>query len=178
MSHEVKPLERAEAEQRGLGDLIERSESDGVPGGRFVRLLGHVPGYAKAIGDAMRESHIEGNVDHRLKEIIRLQLARTAGDPYFSTLRSTKGVDEGLTEESIDAGSADFEEDDRFSEAEKWALRYAQLMYRSPGKIDGEFYEQGKEHFSEAEIMELGGMIALHYGMARFMATLPIDIDD
>lgn len=175
MSHVVAPLDQAEAEKRGLGELIERSEAEGVPGGRFMRLLGHVPGYAEAIGDAMRQSHIEGNVDHRLKEIVRVQLARTANDPYFAGLRSTKGLEQGLTEDSIDAGSADFESDDRFSAAEKWALRYAYLMYRSPERIDHSFYEEGKEHFSEAEIMELGGMIALHYGMQRFMATLPAE---
>ncbi len=178
MSHVVEPLSQAEAEARGLGELIERSEADGVPGGYFVRLLGHVPGYAEAISDAMRESHVEGNVDHRLKEIIRLQLARTAKDDYFSGLRSKKALEEGLAEASIDAGSADFENDERFSAAEKWALDYAYLLYRSPEKVDSSFYEEGKRHFSEAEIMELGGMIALHYGMQRFMATLPVGHDD
>jgi alkylhydroperoxidase family enzyme len=178
VSSHPEPLDQAAAEQRGLGDLIARSESEGVPGGRFVRLLGHVPGYAEAISDAMHESHIGGNVDHRLKEIIRIQLAHTAGDPYFAGLRSTKAMDEGLTEASIEAGSDDFENDDRFTDAEKWALRYAFLMYRSPEKIDGLFYEEGKQHFSEAEIMELGGMIALHHGMQRFMATIPAESSD
>lgn len=173
MSPEVEPLGEAEAEQRGLADLIDRSDAEGVPGGVFVRLLGHVPEYAEAISDAMRESHVEGNVDHRLKEIVRIQVARTANDPYFSRLRSTKALEGGLSEDLIEAGSAEFETDDRFSDAEKWALRYAYLMYRSPEKIDRTFYEDGKQHFSEAEIVELGGMIALHYGMARFMATLP-----
>lgn len=178
MSPVVEPLDEAAAEDRGLGDLIEGSDAEGVPGGVFVRILGHVPEYAETISDAMRESHIEGNVDHRLKEIIRIQLARTAQAPYFAGLRSSKALEEGLTEEEIDAGSADFESDPRFSDAEKWALRYAYLMYRSPEKIDGGFYEEGKKHFTEAEIMELGGMIALHYGMQRFMATLPAEIGD
>lgn len=178
MSFEVQPLDQAEAENRGLGNLIARSQADGVPGGRFVRLLGQVPGYAEAICDAMRESHVKGHVDHRLKEIVRIQLARSAEDPYFAGLRSTRAVDEGLTEEMIEAGSADFEQDDSFSEGEKWALRYAYLMYRSPERIDQAFYEDGKRFFTEAEIMELGGMIALHYGMQRFMATLPAENGD
>ncbi|HEX6302366.1 MAG TPA: hypothetical protein VF148_18090 [Acidimicrobiia bacterium] len=178
MSSKPKPLDAAETQDRGLGDLIARSEAEGVPDGLFVRLLGHVPGYAEAISDAMRESHVEGNVDHRLKEIVRIQLARTANDPYFAGLRSTKALEEGLTEELIEAGSGDFGTDDRFSDAEKWALRYAYLMYRSPEQIDGEFYEQGKGYFTEAQIMELGGMIALHYGMQRFMATLPGESGD
>lgn len=169
----LEPVGRSDAEERGLGETLEISDDSGVPGELFLRILAHVPAYAEAIHDAMHTSHVKGNVEHRLKEIVRIQLARTANDPYFAGLRSTKARQGGLTEESIEAGSADFETDDRFSDAEKWALRYAYLMYRSPEKVDGSFYEEGKEHFSEAEIMELGGMIALHYGMARFMATLP-----
>lgn len=66
-------------------------------------------------------SHAGGKVDHKLKEIIRVQLARTAGDTYFSNLRSAKAIEQGLT---------------------------------------------------EAQIMELGAFIALHYGMQVFMRTL------
>jgi alkylhydroperoxidase family enzyme len=171
----LEPMARPDAEQRGLGEVLETSEHSGVPGELFIRILAHVPGYAEAIHDAMRTSHVEGSVDHRLKEIIRIQLARTANDPYFAGLRSTRALEEGLTEELIDACSGEFESDTRFSDAEKWALRYAYLMYRSPDEIDSAFYDEGKRHFSEAQIMELGGMIAIHYGMQRFMATIPTE---
>ena len=45
-------------------------------------------------------------------------------------------------------------------------------MYREPGKLNAEFYDEGKRHYSEAQIMELGGFIALHYGLQVFMRTL------
>jgi hypothetical protein len=38
-----------------------------------------------------------GNVDHSLKEIIRILLARFANDKYFASLRSTKARAIGLT---------------------------------------------------------------------------------
>ena len=168
----LEPVPRPEAEERGLKDVLQAGETSGVPDETFIRILAHVPGYAEAIHDALHTAHVDGNVDHSLKEIIRIHLARTAEDPYFAGLRSTRAIEDGLTEETIDAGSADFEADPRFSDAEKWALRYAYLMYRSPVQIDSVFYDEGKRHFSEAQIMELGGMIAIHYGMQRFMATL------
>lgn len=168
----LEPVPRSEAEEQGLKDVLDVGERSGVPDETFIRILAHVPGYAEAIHDAMSTAHVEGHVDHRLKEIIRIQLARTAKDPYFAGLRSTRAMEDGLTEETIDAGSADFESDPRFSDAEKWALRYAHLLYRSPDEVDSAFYDEGKRHFSEAQIMELGGMIAIHYGMQRFMATL------
>lgn len=172
MNSIVEPIDRSDAQQHGLKGTYDTSDDSGLPGETFLGILAHVPKYAKAINDAMNTSHLEGNVDHRLKEILRIQLAHTANDPYFAGLRSKKALDEGLTEELIEAGSGDFEQDPRFTEAEKWALRYAYLMYRSPDEIDHSFYEEGKRHYSEAQIMELGGMIAIHYGMQVFMATL------
>ena len=50
--------------------------------------MAHAPGYSEALFDALYRSHVDGNVDHKLKEIIRVRLARQAQDPYFSNLRS------------------------------------------------------------------------------------------
>ena len=59
-----------------------------------------------------------------------------------------------------------------FTEKEKWALRYADQMYLNPASIDAAFYAELKQHYSEAEVMELGAFIAFHYGMQVFMRTL------
>ncbi len=56
---------------------------------------------------ALLMSHAQGNVDHKLKEIIRILLARFANDKYFARLRSTRARDMGLTEKRIDEGCFD-----------------------------------------------------------------------
>jgi alkylhydroperoxidase family enzyme len=155
-----------------LDALIARCKALGVPDAAFPRILARVPGYAKALLRALLVSHAEGNVDHRLKEVIRVQLARTAGDPYFARLRSARGRELGLDEETIAAGLGGFEDDPRFSAAEKWALRYAREMYLNPENVNTAFYAEGKRHYSEAQIMELGAFIAFHYGMQTFMRTM------
>lgn len=173
----IQPVGRNEAEARGLGDEMRSLSRLGDPDATFLRILAHVPNYAEALWGAMSEALFEGNVDHGLKEIVRVQVATTAGDPYFSRLRSRPALDTGLTENDIDAGREDFEDHPRFTDAEKWALRYAHLMYRKPEKVDAAFYDEGKQHFSEAQIMELGGLIAIHYGMNVFMRTLQPEED-
>lgn len=157
-----------------LRKLMERARELNVPDEQFFRVLAHAPNYAEALFEAMHQSHALGTVDHKLKEIIRVQLARLAGDPYFAALRSKVALAAGLTEETIEAGCGDFENDARFSEAEKWALRYGYWMYREPGRVDAKFYDEGKKHYSEAEIVELGAFIALHYGLQVFMRTLKL----
>ena len=171
MSH-IQPLKAEEIRDPELQELIRRGEALGVPDALFSRILARAPAHAKAVLRALLHSHTEGNVDHRLKEIIRVQLARIAGDPYFGGLRSARAKGKGLDEERIAAGAGKFESDPRFSAAEKWALRYAREMYLNPEKIDAAFYSEGKRHYTEAQIMELGAFIAFHYGMQAFARTL------
>jgi alkylhydroperoxidase family enzyme len=168
----IEPLSDEQIHDPELLELIGRCEALGVPDGLFPRVLARAPGHAKALLRALLLSHTAGNVDHRLKEIIRVQLARTAGDPYFSGLRSKRALQTGLDEDTIAAGSGKFENDDRFTAAEKWALRYAHELYLNPENVDAAFYDEGRKHYTEAQIMELGAFIAFHYGMQAFARTL------
>jgi alkylhydroperoxidase family enzyme len=168
----VTPLKPEEIRDPELLALIEQCEALGVPDALFPRILARVPGHAKALLQALLLSHAGGNVDHRLKEIIRVQLARIAGDPYFAGVRSRRAQQAGLDEETIEAGSKKSDDDPRFTPAEKWALRYAREMYLNPERVDAAFYDEGKKHYTEAQIMELGAFIAFHYGMQAFARTL------
>jgi len=171
MSH-IAPLEPDAITDPELRALIAEAEALGVPDALFPRILARVPAYAKVLMRALLMSHAAGNVDHRLKEIVRIQLARSAGDPYFAALRSARARQAGLTEAEIEAGCGDYENAACFSAAEKCALRYADHMYRAPWAVDAALYDELKRHYSEAQIMELGAFIAFHYGMQTFMRTL------
>lgn len=172
MNYHIEPLSLDAITDPELRDLIAQAETLGVPGTTFARIIARSPEHAKPFLRALIMSHAEGNVDHKLKEIIRIQLARFAEDPYFSELRSSKARAEKLGEDKIDAGSDDYEDSPLFSEAEKCALRYADQMFLDANKVDAALYAELKTHFSEAQIMELGSFIALHYGMQIYMRTL------
>ena len=141
--------------QSSLRSLVDQARDLKVPDALFFQIMAHAPGYSEALFDALYRSHVDGNVDHKLKEIIRVRLARQAQDPYFSNLRSQMAIDAGLTEERIEAGCGEFEKDKKFTKAEKWALKYSEIMYTEPNTVFVDFYEEGKKYYSEAEIMEL-----------------------
>jgi len=168
----IAPLPRQAITDPELRDLMAQAETLGVPDDLFPLIAARAPEQVKPFMRAMLMSHADGNVDHRLKEIIRILLARFAGDRYFATLRSRKARDMGLTEERIEAGCGDYEDSPLFTEAEKCALRYADQMYLDSSKVDAAFYAELKRHFSEAQIMELGAFIAFHYGVQMFMRSL------
>lgn len=168
----IEPLDKDKINSDKLSKYLEMAEELQVPGPEFLQVLAHAPKYAEAFFDAMYLSFFEGNVDHKLKEMVRIQLARKAGDKYFSSLRSKRAKEDGLTEEMIDAACDEgFADDDRFTDAQKWAIGYGYWMYRTPKKLDKSWYDKGREYYNDGQITELGGMIAVYYGMAVMMAS-------
>jgi len=171
----IQPVARDQIDSAKLEKYIAMAEELQVPGPEFLQVLAHAPNYAEAMFDAMYLALFEGNLDHKLKEIVRIQLARRASDKYFNALRSKQAGDDGLTEELIEAGCAEgFADDDRFTDAEKWALGYSYWMYRAPEKLDRAYYDEGRKYYTDAQITELGGLIAVWYGMSVMMASFQI----
>jgi alkylhydroperoxidase family enzyme len=169
----VAPLPRDAITDPELRELMAQGEALGVPDDLFVRIVARAPAQAVPLMKALLLSHTQGNVDHKLKEIIRILLARFANDKYFAALRSRQALAAGLTEQRIDEGCFEYEDAAKdFTEAERIALRYADLMFLDANQIDKAFYDEMKRYYSEAQIMELGAFIAFHYGMHMFMRSL------
>ena len=163
MTH-IAPLPKDAIVDPELHALIAESEKLGVPDDLFPRILARAPEQAVPLMRALIMSHAEGNVDHKLKEIMRILLARFANDKYFAGLRSKKACAMRC--------SAYEDATKGFGAAEKCALRYADLMFLDANQIDKSFYDEMKQYWSEAQIMELGAFIAFHYGMQMFMRSL------
>lgn len=87
-------------------------------------------------------------------------------------MRSASAKQAGLTEEMIDEGIDNWRESEKFSDAEKLALEYSELMDSEPEKIDEAFYARLREHYSDAEIVELGAFIGFNVGYHTFFRTL------
>src|ERR1700688_2452352 len=129
MTH-IAPLPKEAIADAELHALIAEAEALGVPDELFPRILARAPEQAAPLIRALIMSHAQGNVDHKLKEIMRILLARFANDKYFASLRSNKARAMGLTELRIDDGCLAYEDAAKgFSAAEKCALRYADLMF-------------------------------------------------
>jgi len=169
----IAPLPTDAITDPALRALIAEAETLGVPDDLFPRILARAPEQAVPLMRALIKSHTQGNVDHRLKEIMRILLARFANEKYFASLRSKKARAMGLTEQRIDDGCSAYEDDAKgFSADEKCALRYADLMFLDANQLDKAFYDEMKQYWTEAQIMELGAFIAFHYGMQMFMRSL------
>jgi alkylhydroperoxidase family enzyme len=80
---------------------------------------------------------------------------------------------EGLSEDKITA--LDGSNRELFTPREGLAVRFAELLAADHHKIDEVFFAELKQHFSDAEIVELGVTTALFLGLGRFTAVLGVD---
>jgi hypothetical protein len=87
-------------------------------------------------------------------------------------VRSASAKRQGLKEDDIDEGVAHYAASPRFTDAEKLALRYSELMALDPERVDASFHDELRKHYSEEEIVELGAFIGFNIGYHTFFGTL------
>jgi alkylhydroperoxidase family enzyme len=71
-----------------------------------------------------------------------------------------------LSEELLDEGIDNYANSERFTAADKIALRYSELMSTKPEAVDDAFFDELRRYYSEDEFVELGVFIGLsnyHY---------------
>ena len=77
-----------------------------------------------------------------------------------------------MTEELLDEGIEHYATSERFSAADKIALRYSELMATDPERVDAAFFDELRRHYSDEEIVELGAFIGFNLGYHTFFGTL------
>jgi alkylhydroperoxidase family enzyme len=86
-------------------------------------------------------------------------------------VRSAAARQLGVTEGDLDDAD-DYERSTKLTEGEKLALRYADQMQRDPAVITGEWYDELRRHYTEAQVMELAVFVALNLGFHAVFSTL------
>ena len=137
---------------------------------RPTSIRAHHPELAKAYaryGAAARECAV---LSARLRELVRLRIAFHNQCRSCMAMRYADGVDDGVTEDLVCSLERPYEAPD-LTEAERAALRYADLLAANHLAIDDALYAKLGEHFSEKEIVELGMVCAICVGFGRLAAT-------
>ncbi len=67
-----------------------------------------------------------------------------------------------------------FEDSETFSEREKAALTYTSAVIWNSSIADDALWERLHQHFTDAELVELGFFIGLTFGQQRWIKTLGI----
>jgi alkylhydroperoxidase family enzyme len=78
---------------------------------------------------------------------------------------------QGLTDEML-AALPSFEDSALFTPREKAALKFAEVLASEHLKTSDELFIRLREHFSEAEVLQLGWRIAMFVGYGRLSFAL------
>ncbi len=106
----------------------------------------------------------------RLTELVRLRIAFHNQCRSCMALRYGHAAQDGVTEDLVCSLERPQEADD-LTEAERAALAFADLMATDHLAVDDATYDRLREHYTEAEIVELGYNCALCVGFGRLAAT-------
>ncbi|OBF95082.1 carboxymuconolactone decarboxylase [Mycobacterium sp. 852002-51152_SCH6134967] len=139
-------------------------------------ILGHRPDVAAALGSLRAALQSSGTLSPRLVELVRLRIAFHNQCRSCMSVRYQSAVDAGLTEDTVCSLERP-EEADGLSDAERSALRFADLFATDHLAIDDAVYNDLRHHFTEEELVELGVHCAYAVGMGRLAATWAVTDD-
>ncbi len=147
------PIERSAGVQSDLSGILENAphQRDGL----------------SAFSRSLRDHR---TLPARLVELVRLRIAFHNQCRSCMAIRYQVAVDDGVDEALVCSLEKPYEADD-LTPAEVVALRYADLFATDHLAIDDTTYDGLREHFTEAEIVELGLNCAMFVGMGRLAAT-------
>lgn len=169
----IDPIDRATAPDE-VRRLIELADRRGAPDARILSVFLNNETIGRAWADYWNELLYAGQLPHRLKEACRILISVAHQCGYCSTVRSTVAAEQGLTEDVI-AQLPNFEESTAFSPAEKQALRFAAAFKSGEDRIDSdEMYAALREHFTDAQIVELGLFCGEVDGAGKFARSVGV----
>ena len=136
----------------------------------LTRYFAHCPEQALGLmgfGAALKQNR---SLPEKLVELVRLRVAFFNQCRSCMAIRYADAVADGVTEGLVCSLERP-EEADNLTPAEKAAIRYGELMATDHLAITDATYAELREHFSEAQIVELGMTVAFFVGFGRLAAT-------
>ena len=115
----------------------------------------------------------------RIKELVVIKTSQINECAYCFAHNTSLGQAAGITDEHIIALSGhEYWISDLFDERERLAIAWAEHVTRRTTNENPELFEKLKEHFSNAEIVELTFVCALFNMINRLNDSLALDIED
>ncbi|MCA3255728.1 MAG: carboxymuconolactone decarboxylase family protein [Alphaproteobacteria bacterium] len=160
------PRERLDPKLQPLWDHAKALHGDTT----FFEVMGNAPEatdwYLNGFYKGLFQS---GRLDPKLVELVRLRLANVHGCAFCNRSDRIAALAAGLSEAEVDAiGDPDA---GLFDERQKAALALADVMVLTNpmGHVSRELYARLKLSFSDAELVELGLIMAVLTGVAKFI---------
>ena len=112
-------------------------------------------------------------VDERLKDLAATKVATRVGCEFCIDIGSALGRQAGVTERQL-RDFHQFRTSPEFSAEERLVMEYAEELTSEPVQVPDELFARLREHFDEAQIVELTAAIAIENFRSRFNNALDV----
>jgi alkylhydroperoxidase family enzyme len=157
--------------RRGMTKMTGREPAHG-DGIEPVAIWAHQPKMMSGMGKFQGAVRKGRGVSERIKYLVELKGAQMIGCEYCVDLGSQICRNSGFSDEELLALPR-YRQSYLFSEREKLALDYAVGVMRTPVEVTDELFAQMKEHFTDAQLVEITALLMV-VNLDRFNAAFGV----
>jgi AhpD family alkylhydroperoxidase len=139
-----------------------------------LRVYAHLPGVLRGYAKLEQATAGTHRLDRRHQALAELKAATQTRCAYCIDLGSEVARRWGLTDEELLA-LAQYQTSPLFSDVDKLVLRYTEGITVTPVDVPVDLVERLREHFHDAQIVELTHLVALENLRGRFNLALGIE---
>jgi uncharacterized peroxidase-related enzyme len=139
--------------------------------------LGHRPEILSAFMQLFGAVMGRGEVDRGLKQLVAHMASTSHGCRYCQAHTATAAHHLGVPEQKLEA-LYEFETSPLFDEAERAALRLARDAALVPNAATDAHFEALRQHFSDAQVVEIVAAVALFGFLNRWNDTMATELED
>jgi len=119
----------------------------------------------------------EGSVDLGLMRLIAHFSSRAAGCQYCEAHSLVAAKIHDVPQEKLEA-IWEYQSSPLYSEAERVALDFALAAGSVPNAVDAELFSRMKQHWNEAQIVQILGAVCLYGFLNRWNDSMATDLED
>src|ERR1700752_3514985 len=137
-----------------------------------LEIWAHQPKMMMGMGRFNQAVRNGKSVDERIKNLVELKGAQMIGCEFCVDLGSQICRNSGFSDSELLALPR-YRQSDLFTEREKAALDYAAGVMRTPVDVSDELFARMREHFSEAQLVEITALLTV-VNLDRFNAAFGV----
>lgn len=139
--------------------------------------MAHRPEIVRGYLSLWKAMHEANTLDYQLVACVQYAASSAAGCSYCQAHMAYLTSDLGMDPDKVSA-IGDFETDERFSGAERAALRLAFDAGVVPNSVTDEHFKELRDYFDEGQIVELVANISLMGFLNRYNDTMASELED
>lgn len=170
----LNPLQRADLPQYEEMFATMEQRAGFVPNAFLT--MARRPGMLDAL-QVLIQQVFAGSVPRETKSLVALMSSFGAGCRYCQAHQATSLMHQGIDAAKL-ADVADFECSDKYSDAERAAMRLAFASGQSPNAVTPSHFEELRRFYDDGEIVEIVGVIAMFGFLNRWHETMATELED